>query len=132
MKIKQTVIALVSLLGFVAAPVLVASPALAGRCGGVDTAIIDCAQKNDPSKGIQGNGVWGILLIAINILTAGVGIAAVGGLIFAGITYGTASNDQGKIVKAKEMIYNVVVGLIMYALMYAFLQYLTPGGVFTK
>ena len=74
--------------------------------------------------------MWGLLLIAINILTAGVGIAAVGGLILAGITYATASNDQNKIVKAKEMIYNVVLGIVMFALMWSFLQYLIPGGVF--
>ncbi len=100
------------------------------ECGGVETTVIKCAQTNDPKKGIQGNGAWGILLIAINILTAGVGVAAVGGLIYAGIIYATASNDQAKIVKAKDTIYNVVLGIVMYALMWAFIQYLVPGGVF--
>lgn len=130
MKIKQKVAFVVALIATIT-PVIAMQPALAaGKCGNVDTAIISCDQTNDKSKGVQGNGVWGLLLIAINILTAGVGIAAVGGLILAGITYATASNDQNKIVKAKEMIYNVVLGIVMFALMWSFLQYLIPGGVF--
>jgi len=136
MKIKQKIVTLVALLSVLAMPLLVAHHVGAAQCGAdgdgkpLETAIINCDQRNVASKGVQGNGVWGLLLIAINILTAGVGIAAVSGLILAGITYATASNDQNKIVKAKEMIYNVVLGIVMFALMWSFLQYLIPGGVF--
>lgn len=103
--------------------------AAASTCGGVDTAIISCSQDNK-GKTVKDNGVWGILLIAINIMTAGVGVAAVGGLLYAGIIYATASNDQAKVVKAKDTIYNVVLGLVMFALMWSFLQFLVPGGIF--
>lgn len=98
----------------------------ANECGGVDTVVLNCSKVNGKSV----DGTWAIALTTINILTAGVGVAAVGGLIYAGITYGTASNDQSKIVKAKEIIFNTVLGIVMYALLYAFLQYIIPGGVF--
>ena len=123
-------LSLAVVLGIVGTAVFVPTIVQAANCGGVETSIISCPQTNDPAKGVQGNGTWGILLIVVNILTAGVGIAAVGGLIYAGIIYATASNDQAKIVKSKETIFNVVLGIIMYALMWSFAQYLIPGGIF--
>ncbi len=98
----------------------------ANECGGVDTVVLNCSKVDGKSV----DGTWAIVLTTINIFTAGVGVAAVGGLIYAGIIYSTASNDQSKIAKAKETIFNVVLGIVMYALMYAFLQYIIPGGIF--
>lgn len=112
----------ISVIGF-------AQPAYAAKCGNVDTSIISCSQTNNGSD-VKDNGVWGVLIIALNILTAGIGVVAVGGLIFAGITYATASNNQNQVTKAKEMIFNVVVGLVLYAFMYSFAQFLIPGGIF--
>ncbi len=77
-----------------------------------------------------GNPIWGLLLMVINILTAGIGIVAIGGVIYAAILWTTAEDKNAQIVKSKETIFNVVVGLIAFALLYAFLQFLIPGGVF--
>ena len=77
-----------------------------------------------------GNPIWGLLLMAINILTAGIGIVAIGGIIYAAILWTTAEDKNAQIVKSKETIFNVVVGLVAFALLYAFLQFLIPGGVF--
>jgi hypothetical protein len=77
-----------------------------------------------------GNPIWGLLLMAINILTAGIGIVAVGGFIYGAILWTTAEDKNAQIVKAKEVIFNVVLGLVAYALLYAFIQFLIPGGVF--
>jgi len=76
------------------------------------------------------NGVWGLLLLVINILTAGVGLAAVGGIIYGSILYTSAGGSQEQVKKAMGIITNVVIGIIAYALMFAFLNFLIPGGLF--
>jgi hypothetical protein len=101
--------------------ILVYSPAFAD-CP--ETSIIKVACDN------EGGGIWGILDMIITIMTTGVVIVAVGGVLYGAILWTTAADDSGKIQKSKEVIFNVVMGLVAFALMYAFLQYLIPGGVF--
>lgn len=97
-------------------------------CGGVDTAIIEC----DPADGsVEGSGLWQVLIIVINILTAGVGIAAVAGVVFGAFLYTTAGGNPEQVKKAIGMITNVVIGVIAYAGMYIFLNFIIPGGLFT-
>ncbi|MEP6710465.1 MAG: hypothetical protein ABJA64_01995 [Candidatus Saccharibacteria bacterium] len=91
-------------------------------CAGVDTAII--------SNCTQSNGVWDLLLLAINILTGGVGIVAVGGIVYGSILYASAGDKAEQVKKAVGIITNVVIGIVGYLVMYALLQYLIPGGVF--
>lgn len=96
----------------------------ATECGGVETSVIDC---ND--SGEDGGGIFAILLIVLNVLTFGVGIAGTLGIVIAGIMHLTARDDQGQLVKAKNMLINIVIGLVAYAVMWAFLQWLLPGGI---
>ena len=69
-------------------------------------------------------------MTAINILSAGIGVVAVGGVVYGSILYTTAGGDVAKVKKAKETIMNVAVGLVMYALLWSFLNYIIPGGLF--
>lgn len=133
MKIKQTIKIFVMAVTVVSGVVFAnTSPALAtSKCGGVDTAIISCSQDNSGSS-VTNNAVWGLLLMVINVLTAGIGIAAVGGLIYGGIMWSSAGGNPGQVQKARQIITNVVIGIIAYALMYSFLNFLVPGGIFNK
>lgn len=79
---------------------------------------------------LQDNGVWKLLILVLNILTAGVGITAVGAIAFAGFLYASANDDSNKTKQAKEMIRNTIIGIVLYGLMYVGLQFLIPGGVF--
>ena len=99
-------------------------------CGNTQTSIIGCTQDNKGGD-IQNNGVWGLLLLALNILTAGVGIAAVGGIVYGSILYTTAGDSSEKVKKAIGVIMNVVIGIVAFVAMYAILQFLIPGGIFT-
>lgn len=112
---------------FVAAP-LVAQPVLAASCGGVDTSIISCEAGKD-AKSPKDSAIWQVLLIVVNILTAGVGLAAVGGVIYGAILYTTAEDRPEQVSRAKTTIFNVVLGLVSFILMWGFLQFLIPGGV---
>lgn len=95
-----------------------------GKCdGGV--------QPADASD-VANTGIWGVLLLAINILTAGVGIAAIGGVIYGSVLYTTAGGSQEQVKKAMGIITNVVIGVIAYALMFAGLNFLIPGGIFAQ
>ena len=70
-----------------------------------------------------------ILNMILVVVTTGVGIAAVGSIVFAGILYITARDNVVQVSKAKTMIMNTVIGIIAYILMWAFLEWIIPGGV---
>lgn len=106
-----------------------ANPVEGDDCGGVETAIIKCGATN--SGDTKDNGIWALLLIALNILTAGVGIVAVGGIVYGSILYTTAEDKADQVKKAIDIITNVIIGLVLFALMYAGLNFIVPGGVFT-
>lgn len=169
MKIKQTILTLIALLGFVGL-FIAPSDATAATCGGVETSIIgceedgQCAAGEDPFEGadpkgvvtamdeykeryghdygkckdgaapstdIQSSGVWGLLLLVINIMTAGIGILAVAGIVYGSILYASAGGSPENTKKAMGIITNVVIGILAYALMYAVLNFIIPGGLFT-
>lgn len=149
MKIKQTIFAIVMMIGIIIVPLSVSTSA--ASCGGVETSVIDCSQQkavcpagttgpgedglcSDKShpvyKSITDSGIWGILITAINILTAGVAITAVGGVIYGSILYTSAEGSADQTKKARTIIANVMIGLLAYGLMYGFLNFIVPGGMF--
>ena len=71
-----------------------------------------------------------ILNMILLVVTTGVGIAAVGAIVYAGVLYITARDNAGQVSKAKTMIMNTVIGVVAYILMWAFLQWIIPGGGF--
>lgn len=103
------------------------------RCGGVDTAIINCegAAREGGNKPVQDSAVWALLLIVLNVLTGLVSIAAVGGLVYGAIMYASAQDNAGQVQEAIGIIRNVIIGIVIYIGMFALLQYLIPGGVFS-
>jgi len=74
-------------------------------------------------------GIWRILEFVIGILTVGVGILATVGLIISGIQYTTAGDSTEKTAKAKKRIFEIVIGLIAYSLLWAAANWLIPGGL---
>ncbi|MBC7459228.1 hypothetical protein H7200_00765 [Candidatus Saccharibacteria bacterium] len=135
MKIKQTVktvvVGLFLALGLTTfiAPVVTVSAQGNNGCE-TDTAIIKCDNVNVGEGGVENTGVWSLLLTAINILTAGIGIAAISGIVYGSILYTSAGGSQEQVKKALGIITNVVIGVIAYALMFSFLNFLIPGGLF--
>lgn len=127
--IKLIGLGLFSLLAFSLATGITTT-AHAASCGGTDTIIIACEDNAQGDE--QTSGIWSLLLIAINVLTAGVGVLAVGGLVYAGIMYTTAEDNAQQINKAKSIILNTCIGLVSFGLMYSLLQFLVPGGVFNS
>ena len=136
MKIKQTVLIVTSILllsetSYAQAPKTCGGKTLKDGencCDGVVTSILSCDDGSGSS--LEDTGLWSLLLLVINILTAGVGVAAVGGVIYGAVLYTTSGGSVDQVKKARGIFMNVIIGLLMYTLMYAFLNYIVPGGMF--
>ena len=113
------------------AALVVTTPSFAATCGGIETSIISCEQGGGKDATIEQTGVWGILLIAINVLTGLVALAAVVGVVYGSVLYTSAGGNQEQVKKAMGIITNVVIGVITYALMYSLSNFLIPGGIFS-
>lgn len=85
--------------------------------------------KPDKNGDISSTGTFKLLIWVINILTALIGIIAVGVLVYAGIMYASAGDNSQQISSAKGMITNTVIGIVAYGLMYFALNWLIPGGL---
>lgn len=100
-------------------------------------ALRNCSAKNGDSISdaklqncLEENPIVGYVRLAINVLSAGVGVLAVIMLIIGGIQYSSAGGDPQKVKAAKNRITNVIIGLIAYFFLFAFLQWVVPGGFF--
>lgn len=99
---------------------LMAVPVFAESCGGAKTSILDCAEND--------NGTWPILRLVTEILF---GIAAVGGtigLIIAGVQYLTAKDSDDQVKAAKKRIFNTVIGIVFFVLIFGAFELLAPKG----
>ena len=78
------------------------------------------------------DGCWqieDILNLILTTLTIGAGVMATGSIIVAGVIYATARDNASQVQKAKTMIFNTVIGIIVYAFFWAIMQWLIPGGI---
>ena len=94
----------------------------------INTSILSCSTTKSTDQ--KDNGIWQLLLVAINILTAGVGIAAVAGIVYGAVLYTSAGGNADQTKKAIEFIRNVIIGVVAYGLMFSFLNFIIPGGLF--
>lgn len=77
----------------------------------------------------QGGGVFALLTWVLKAMVALVGIAAVGGVIWAGILYLSAGENASQTKQAKTIIVDVAIGLIAFGLMFLIINWLVPGAV---
>jgi len=66
----------------------------------------------------------------INFLSAGVGIVVIGVIILGGIQYSMAGDNTQATGAAKQRIINGLIALVAFIFMFAFLNWLLPGGAF--
>ena len=145
MKIKQTLTTLAIIMGIFTGAVAYSPVTLAqstnaadyqdakegGKggttCGGANVAILSCSQKDGATT--KDNGVWALLVMALQILTAAVGIVAVGGIAYGAALYASSGDKPDQAKQGMEYIRNVVIGLVAYGLMFILLNFLIPGGI---
>ncbi|MBR3253839.1 TrbC/VirB2 family protein [Candidatus Saccharibacteria bacterium] len=96
------------------APVTIASPVFA-----YDGAIIDAPDGEE--------GIKHILTLVVDIMSILVGVLAVIGIVVVGIQYMTAGGNEEQTRKAKRRLFEIVIGIVAYVLVYALLKWLLPG-----
>jgi hypothetical protein len=84
------------------------------------------------NKCLQENLIVVRLNEIINFLSAAVVIVITGVIILGGIQYILAGDNATALTAARQRIINGLIALAVFLLMYAFLQWLVPGGVFKK
>jgi hypothetical protein len=66
---------------------------------------------------------------AVNVLAALIGIIVLISIIAAAIQYSSSNGDPGKVAAARQRIFNSLLGLAGFVFIYAFLQWVIPGGL---
>ena len=117
-KILLSILALTTLLGTALA---MSAPALAEGPNCVQTSILGNGEVCDNGKG---DSIEHILDLVVDIMTIGIGILGVIGISIVGIQYLTAGGSEEKTRKAKRRMFEIVIGLVVYAVFYAILTFL--------
>lgn len=74
-----------------------------------------------------GESVSSILNFTVDIMSIGIGILGVIGITIVGIQYLTAGGSEEKTRKAKRRMFEIIIGLVLYVLIFAFLKWLLPN-----
>ncbi len=83
------------------------------------------AEECVPTSILDGcQGIDGVLNLVIDIMTIGIGILGVIGITVVGIQYLTAGGSEEKTRKAKRRLFEIIIGLVVYAVFYAILSFL--------
>ncbi|PSO43257.1 hypothetical protein BRC19_01535 [Candidatus Saccharibacteria bacterium QS_5_54_17] len=107
-----------------------ASDGSSGECGenevevSVEVGGNRCVQNSENS--LENNAIVVYLRYLIQFLTAGVGLVITIMIVVGGFQYITAGENSQKVQAAKQKIFNAVLALILFILMYALLNYLVP------
>ena len=91
----------------------------------------DC--NNPSSTGLQNclksNKIVEDLNGIIDFLSAGVAIVVIGSIILGGIQYSMAGGSPDAVSKAKHRITNALLAFVAFLFIFAFLQWIIPGGL---
>lgn len=80
---------------------------------------------------LKHNAIVNDLNVVVNVLSALVGIVVTGVIILGGVQYSMAGDTPDAVSRAKQRITNGLTALAAFLLVYAFLQWIIPGGVFS-
>lgn len=90
------------------------------QCNGVETSLIDC--ESGESR------ISSLLSLVLNIAIIGIGILAVIGISAMGVQYIMAKDDPAKANKAKIRIFEILIGLACFVMIWGVTSWLLPGG----
>lgn len=112
---------IIGLSSFVSSNLVFADGGEGDNC--VPTAILGGGEVCDTS----GSSIFGLLLTIIDIMTIGVGILGVVGISITGIQYLTAGGNEEKTRKAKHRMFEIIIGLALYAVFFLLMQWIIPS-----
>ena len=122
---RNTIIAVAFLAAVVCGSILSTDQVFAEtECAGAKTSVIVCGGATGQAAIIE------IVKMVVKIMTAGVGVLAVGAVIFGAILYTTSEGSPDKLSKARTVWINTIIGLLLFAFMVAITNFFVPGGIF--
>ena len=77
----------------------------------------------------KGCSVFSVVNLIVDILSLGIGILGVVGIMVAGIQFLSAKGNEQQTQKSKRRILEIVIGLAVYAALFLIAQWLLPGGL---
>lgn len=89
-----------------------------------------CSNRNNAKECLKENPLVKWTMRIINFLSIGVIAVVVIMVIIGGIQYASAGPNPQQLQSAKKKIASAIIALVAYFFLYAFLQYLAPGGIF--
>jgi hypothetical protein len=99
-----------------------------GDCAKKTAFGFNCGAGKDNIK--ENVGISCLFITVINFMSVAVGLAVVGGVTVGGIMYSTSGGSPGKTQQGVKIIVNSLIGLVLWLLLWAIIQFLIPGGVF--
>jgi hypothetical protein len=90
--------------------------------GYAETVILNCVETEN------GCGLFMIINIVLTVITAGVTVLGILGIIISSIMYASARDNEDQVAKAKKRIMEVIIGLALWVFLYIIIQFLLPGG----
>lgn len=92
--------------------------------------IVNCSAKPDCNAENGCNIVEKYINPTINVLAMIVGLLSVISIMIGGVQFASSDGDPQKAAAAKGRIAKTIVALVSFMFLYAFLQFLVPGGIF--
>ena len=87
--------------------------------------------SNQPYSGdIQNNPIIKWIEFFVNVLSVIIVAGSAVMIAYAGVQYSAARDNPQQVQAAKQKMWNVGIGLLSYFFLYAFIQWIIPGGVF--
>jgi predicted secreted protein len=126
---KKTILVVLAALVMATGVLALGAQTHALECSVLPSSVCDKADAGDTSD-VSQTGVWALLLFAVQVMTAGVFLLAIAGVVYGAVLFTTAAGNAEQVKKGRMIITNTVIGMLAFALMYALLQWLIPGGVF--
>lgn len=83
-----------------------------------------------PLQSLNSNPIIKDINSIVNFLSIGVGVVVIAMLILGGIQYSMAGDKPEAVNAAKQRLINASIALVAYLFIFAFLQWLIPGGIF--
>lgn len=90
-------------------------------CDEVETNLIGCPD--------DGNAIGHIISMVLTVLTVGMGVAATVGMVIVGTKYMMARENEDQVRLAKKRFTEIVLGLAIWAVFFAVVQFIIPGGM---
>ena len=90
----------------------------------------DCPKFANKTGICSDNPIIRNLNTIVNVLSGLVGVVVVGVIVLGGIQYASAGDKAEAVSAAKQRITNGLIALLAFLFIFAFLQWLIPGGVF--